>query len=92
MIAVIALLVLGDLAIVTVRLTSSRPGSTAPVAQAGSNPSAHPCNHGDYVSQAAHAHKGGAYVSGIARGKLGKQGGCSAPLPAQPSDPGGPGD
>ncbi|SRR5260221_10421139 len=43
---------------------------------------AHPCNHGFYVSQAAHAHKGGHYVSTIAKSDLGKNGDCSAPLPA----------
>jgi hypothetical protein len=42
---------------------------------------AHPCNHGFYVSQAAHAHKGGAYVSSVAKSDLGKNGDCSAPLP-----------
>jgi hypothetical protein len=42
----------------------------------------HPCNHGFYVSQAAHAKKGGAYVKQIAKSDLGKNGDCSAPLPA----------
>jgi hypothetical protein len=42
----------------------------------------HPCNHGFYVSQAAHAKKGGAYVSAIAQSELGKDGTCTAPLPA----------
>lgn len=41
----------------------------------------HPCNHGFYVSRAAHAHKGGAYVSSVAQTDLGKNGDCSAPLP-----------
>ena len=41
-----------------------------------------PCNHGFYVSQAAHAKKGGAYVKQIAQTDLGKNGDCSAPLPA----------
>jgi len=41
----------------------------------------HPCNHGFYVSQAAHAHKGGHYVSTIAKSDLGKNGDCKAPLP-----------
>ena len=44
-----------------------------------------PCNHGYYVSQAAHAKKGGKYVSGVAQGDLGKNGSCTAPL-AKPSD------
>jgi len=50
-------------------------------AGAGSGTAAHPCNHGFYVSQAAHAHKGGQYVSSIAKSDLGKNGDCSAPLP-----------
>jgi hypothetical protein len=54
--------------------TADSAGSTA----AGT----HPCNHGFYVSQAAHAHKGGHYVSTIAQSDLGKNGDCSAPLPA----------
>ena len=45
------------------------------------SPGVHPCNHGFYVSQAAHAHKGGAYTSSIAQSDLGKNGDCSAPLP-----------
>ena len=44
-------------------------------------PSAHPCNHGFYVSQAAHQHKGGKFVSQIARSLLGKDGDCTKPLP-----------
>jgi len=46
------------------------------------SPSAHPCNHGFYVSQAAHSHKGGAFTSQIARSDLGKNGDCSQPLPS----------
>jgi hypothetical protein len=41
------------------------------------------------VSQAAHAKKGGGYVSGIAQGDLGKDGNCSAPLPAATPKPAG---
>lgn len=41
----------------------------------------HPCNHGFYVSQAAHKHLGGAYVSSVARSDVGKNGTCAAPLP-----------
>jgi len=48
----------------------------------GSSPSAHPCNHGFYVSQAAHGHHGGAFTSQIARSDLGKNGDCSQPLPS----------
>jgi hypothetical protein len=41
----------------------------------------HPCNHGFYVSQAAHLHKGGQYVSSVGKSDLGKNGACTAPLP-----------
>jgi hypothetical protein len=47
-----------------------------------SQPQQHPCNHGFYVSQAAHAKKGGGYVKQVAQTDLGKNGDCSAPLPA----------
>lgn len=43
---------------------------------------AHPCNHGFYVSEAAHGHKGGAYTAQIGHSDLGKNGDCSAPLPS----------
>ena len=81
MLAVIAILVLADIGIVALRLTSGHP---VPPATAGAGPAAsgHPCNHGSVVSRAAHAHKGGGYVSSVAKGKLGKNGDCSAPLPA----------
>ncbi len=49
--------------------------------QAGGGNTTHPCNHGFYVSQAAHTHKGGPFVSSVARTDLGKNGNCSAPLP-----------
>jgi hypothetical protein len=82
-VAVVAMLVLADIGIIAVRLTSIHSTTSAPqVAQAKPGQSSHPCNHGYYVSQAAHAKKGGSYVSGIAKSKLGKQGGCTAPLPA----------
>jgi hypothetical protein len=45
------------------------------------SPTAHPCNHGFYVSEAAHGHHGGAFTSQIARSDLGKNGDCSQPLP-----------
>jgi|SRR5579864_3863341 len=80
--AVVALLVLADIGIIAVRLTSIHSSTPAPqIAQAKPGQSSHPCNHGYYVSQAAHSKKGGSYVSGIARSNLGKQGGCTAPLP-----------
>jgi hypothetical protein len=46
------------------------------------SPTAHPCNHGFYVSQAAHGKHGGAFTSQIARSDLGKNGDCSQPLPS----------
>jgi hypothetical protein len=55
---------------------SDSPGAGGPAA-AGT----HPCNHGFYVSQAAHLHKGGQYVSSVAKSDLGKNGACTAPLP-----------
>jgi hypothetical protein len=85
MAVVVALLVLADVVIgirlAAVHSTSSSPSASA---QARPNQAGHPCNHGFYVSQAAHSKKGGGYVSGIARSNLGKQGGCTAPLPAKP--------
>ena len=88
--AIVALLLLAD-AVIAVQLVAHH--STAPVASTASESpksskssqtaSSHPCNHGFYVSQAAHAKKGGGYVSGIAQSGLGKDGKCSAPLPAQ---------
>jgi len=56
-------------------------GDSSAPENGGSGTTAHPCNHGFYVSQAAHAHKGGQYVSSIAQSDLGKNGDCSAPLP-----------
>jgi hypothetical protein len=79
--AIVALLVLADV-VFAVKLAATH--STPPVASSSSQKtaaSAHPCNHGYYVSQAAHAKKGGKYVSGVAQSNLGKTGSCSAPLP-----------
>jgi hypothetical protein len=79
----VAAFVLADLAFAGVlvgdRLTSHSSSSSSPSVSAQA--SSHPCNHGFYVSQAAHAKKGGKYVSGVAHGNLGKNGSCSAPLP-----------
>ena len=84
-VAVIGLGVLADgVVIVTHLQASSRsqaPSATTDEAGSG-KAAAHPCNHGFYVSQAAHAKKGGAYVKQIAQSNLGKNGNCSAPLPA----------
>jgi hypothetical protein len=76
--AVIALLVLGDVAIAG-GLVAHRALAPALVAsQETQTAHAHPCNHGYYVSQAAHAKKGGSSVSRVAKSKLGKDGNCSA--------------
>jgi uncharacterized protein with FMN-binding domain len=81
LIAVITVLVLADVGIAVYRVTSNHPQAPSPVAQSGPSAPGHPCNHGAYVSAAAHAHKGGAYASKVARTTLGKNGVCSAPLP-----------
>jgi hypothetical protein len=68
LLAVIAVLVLADVGIVAVRLASGHPfGAPVATQQGGHGSTAHPCNHGADVSRAAHLHKGGAYVRGIAR-------------------------
>ncbi len=90
LVAVMFLLVLADLGFVAVLASRSSslqlaPAAASPKANAGQQQkAAHPCNHGYYVSQAAHAKKGGQYTSGIAQSDLGKDGNCSVPLPAQP--------
>jgi hypothetical protein len=90
LVAVVFLLVLADLgfaAVLAGRSSSLQltPAAASPKANADAQQKvAHPCNHGYYVSQAAHAKKGGQYTSGIAQSDLGKDGNCSAPLPAQP--------
>ena len=91
LIVLVAVLVMaGALAagsLVAFRVVSSDRSSLPPQAAAQKVTGQHPCNHGFYVSQAAHAHKGGAYVSAIAQSDLGKDGSCSAPLPAQAPAP-----
>jgi hypothetical protein len=89
--AVVFLLVLADLGVAAVLATRNAsaiqltPAAASPKAGAGrQQKAAHPCNHGYYVSQAAHARKGGKYTSGIAKSDLGKNGSCTAPLPATP--------
>jgi hypothetical protein len=92
--AVVFLLVLADLGVAAVVATRNAsviqltPAAASPKAGAGQqHKAAHPCNHGYYVSQAAHARKGGQYTSGIAKRGLGKNGSCTAPLPAnQPAN------
>jgi len=70
-----------------VRGTSPLQSSTGAPERSADKQAGHPCNHGFYISQAAHAHKGGAYVSAIAQSDLGKNGSCTAPLPAQTAVP-----
>ena len=65
--------------------TQSPAPSDTPKAATGNTSSGHPCNHGWYVSQAAHKHAGGAYVSSVAKSDLGKNGTCTAPLPPPPA-------
>jgi hypothetical protein len=98
LLVIIALLVLADVVYAGVLIANRSSVQLAPAAaqaspkpRTGSNAgNVHPCNHGFYVSQAAHSKKGGGYVSGIAQSNLGKDGSCSAPLPAQaPAKPKG---
>jgi hypothetical protein len=85
LVAIILVLLLADV-VIAGRLVANRaslPPGTSNTTQSERQAAAHPCNHGYYVSQAAHSKKGGGYVSGIARSNLGKNGSCTAPLPAQ---------
>lgn len=85
LVALLALCAPADRAL-AVQPVAHRAPASAPVVTSGQQqaaPTAHPCNHGYYVSRAAHAGKGGQYVSAIARSALGKNGSCTAPLPAQ---------
>jgi len=50
-----------------------------------SSPSAHPCNHGFYVSQVAHGHHGGKFTSTVAKSDIGKDGDCTKPVPTPTS-------
>jgi hypothetical protein len=87
-VAVIGLGVLADGVIIVTHLQAARHSQSPSGAtdEAGAKDSAqgstHPCNHGFYVSQAAHSKKGGGHVKQIAQSNLGKNGNCSAPLPA----------
>ncbi len=83
-VAVIGLGVLADGVVIVTHLqvaTHSQASSGAND-EAGAKSGTHPCNHGFYVSQAAHSKKGGGYVKQVAHSDLGKNGNCSAPLPA----------
>jgi hypothetical protein len=87
-VAVIGIGVLADGAVIFTHLqaASHSQAPSGATDEAGAKDSAkagtHPCNHGFYVSQAAHAKKGGGYVKQVAQSDLGKNGNCSAPLPA----------
>jgi len=84
MLAVILALVLVDVGIVAVRLTSGHPvGSQQAGQQQDKNAGKHPCNHGSEVSKAAHQHKGGKNVSGVAKSNAGKNGSCSSSTSSQ---------
>ena len=72
-VAIVAVLILADVAFAGT-LIAHRAASPAPAAQKAAT---HPCNHGFYVSQAAHAKKHGQGNSDAARSKLGKDGNCS---------------
>ena len=81
LIAVVAVLVAADIGIVAIRLTSGHPSGSPAASQPAPDKTGHPCNHGSYVSRAAHQHKGGKHVGGVAKSALGKNGSCAAPLP-----------
>jgi hypothetical protein len=76
-VAIVAVLVLADVAFAGT-LIAHRAESAVQVAK---NAPTHPCNHGFYVSQAAHAKKHGQSNSDAARSKLGKDGSCSTKAP-----------
>ena len=78
MLAVILMLLLVDVGIVAVRLTSGHPVGSQQAGQRDDKSGKHPCNHGSEVSKAAHQHKGGKHVSGVARSNAGKNGSCSS--------------
>jgi len=87
LIAILAVIVIGVVAdgavLVNHLRTSSSSSESSSNDQAGAEQQGqHPCNHGFYVSQAAHSKKGAASVKQVAKGKLGKSGDCSSPLPA----------
>jgi hypothetical protein len=78
MLAVILMLVLVDVGIVAVRLTSGHSVGSQESGQQDDRSAKHPCNHGSEVSKAAHQHEGGKHVSGVAKSKAGKNGSCSS--------------
>jgi hypothetical protein len=74
---VVGLLVLADIAFAAV-LVSNR-SSAPPAASAQQQPAtaSHPCNHGYFVSQAAHSKHSGQDVSKVAHSNAGKSGSCT---------------
>jgi len=94
LVVILAIIVIGVVADGAVLVNHLRTASTS--SESSSNDrtgkgqqGTHPCNHGFYVYQAAHAKKGGSNVKQVAKGSLGKNGDCSAPLPAAASQPNG---
>ena len=85
-VALIAIGVVADAAVVVNHLRTSSVQTANHKAGTGQQ-GQHPCNHGFYVSQAAHSKQGGGHVKQVAQGGLGKNGDCSAPLPAGPGTP-----
>ena len=81
-VALVVSLATGSIVAYQVASTTHSQSSSKAKTKDGSTAGRHPCNHGFYVSQAAHAKKGGDYVSAIAQSELGKNGSCTAPLPA----------
>lgn len=82
LVVIIAVLLLVDVAVAVQLAVRHSFAPVANLSQSSATSSTHPCNHGFYVSQAAHAKKGGGYVSGIAQSNLGKDGKCTTPLPS----------
>lgn len=76
--AIVGLLVLADVALAA-DLVATRVSQGAGSPQARAASSGHPCNHGYYVSQAAHSKHSGQDVSKVAHSNAGKDGACTKP-------------
>src|SRR4029077_17841466 len=81
LVVILAIIVIGVVADGAVLVNHLRPASTS--SESSSNDRTgpeqqgkHPCNHGFYVSQAAHAKKGGPNVKQAAKGSLGQHAHC----------------
>jgi hypothetical protein len=83
-VAIIVIGVVADGAVIVnhLRASSSSSESSANDQSGPGQKAPHPCNHGFYVSQAAHSKNGAAHVKQVAKSGLGKNGDCSAPPPA----------